>query len=83
MYARTVDLKNNMSALFKTIVETKEKLTITRPQNKNVVILSEERVAELEEKERELAYLLKLQKINEDIENGVNLIDGRKFLDLD
>lgn len=77
---RTVDLRENMSEFLKKAYAG-EKIIVTRPKAQNVAVVSEKRLKELEEKEKELAYILKIQKINDDIEKGINIISG-KDLDL-
>lgn len=66
---RTSDLKADFSNYFKKAFEG-EKIVVTRPKRQNVVIISEERMKELERIEQNALYLAKLERGIEQIKQG-------------
>lgn len=59
-------LKENLDR----VVKNEEVLIVTRPEDENVVVLSEDRFNDVMREISNLKYLLKLKKAEEEIERG-------------
>ncbi|MCL2110516.1 type II toxin-antitoxin system Phd/YefM family antitoxin [Microgenomates group bacterium] len=65
---KTVDLINDFKRVSDFLeANVREWITISRPHNKNMVIMSEQEAARLAKTERNLAYLQKLDESIEDV----------------
>ena len=66
---KTVDLRNNFRRV-SNLVNSGEKIIITRPRNENLVILSEKEFNEMEKSHRNAEYLAKIDKAMEQLARG-------------
>ena len=68
---KTVDLVNNFKDISDWLEEnTSEWVTISRPHNKNIVLMSEAEANELAKARRNLEYMMKLEEAINQVEEG-------------
>ena len=66
---KTIDLRNNFKKV-SDIINSGEKVLISRPHNENLVVLSEKEYNELEKAYRNNEYLAKLDKSIQQLAEG-------------
>ena len=66
---REVDVRVNIKKYFD-MAFSGEPIIVSRKENKNVVIISESKYNELEKVKKNVEYLLKLNRADEQIKNG-------------
>lgn len=70
---RTISVSNFSSNIKQTLDEVyseNQALIVTRPENQNVVVISEKQFNEIQKEYNNMQYLLKLAKANKQIELG-------------
>jgi len=77
---KTIDLRNNFKKV-SDIINSGEKVLISRPRNENLVVLSEKEYNELEKAHRNNTYLAKLDKSIQQLADGKVIVKTIEELD--
>ncbi|MFV0529119.1 MAG: type II toxin-antitoxin system Phd/YefM family antitoxin [Lachnospiraceae bacterium] len=77
---KTIDIRNNFKKV-SDLINSGEKVLISRPRNKNLVVISEQEYNELEKSHRNAEYLAKIDAALARVEQGHTVVKTMEELE--